>query len=80
MRSVSNLAVISYYPIHARPVHKINEFLRVAICPQGNFLCGGLSCDSLGGKICRKAIAVAKSSLISIVPHKGIKTRITACC
>jgi len=62
------------YPIHARPVHKINELLRVSqLAHQGNFLCGGIS-TTVWWQICRQALAVAKSSLISSHPTKASKS------
>jgi len=55
-------------------VHKINELLRVSqLAHQGNFLCGGIS-TIVWWQICRQALAVAKSSLISSHPTKASKS------
>jgi len=55
-------------------VHKINELLRVSqLAHQGNFLCGGIS-TIVWWQICRQAIAMAKSSLISSHPYKASKS------
>src|SRR3989339_1609733 len=55
-------------------MHKINELLRVSqLAHQGNFLCGGIS-TIVWWQICRQAIAMAKSSLISSHPYKASKS------